>query len=63
VIVSFTSSASDVTDVLALAAAAAAGDGAEPPELDIVPLFESSEALLGAGPILEALGLTPTTNI
>ena len=53
-VVSFTSSASDVTDVLELArlATAADADGAEPPVLDLVPLFESSEALGGAGSIL-----------
>ncbi len=57
-VVSFTSSASDVTDVLELArlaAAAADADGTEPPVLDLVPLFESSEALDGAGSILGAL--------
>ena len=54
--------ASDVTDVLELARLAAArdpaaGDGAraEPPILDVVPLFESSEALDDAGAILGAL--------
>jgi phosphoenolpyruvate carboxylase len=61
-IVSFTSSAEDVTDVLELARLAveldpAPGDGppAEPPVLDVVPLFESSEALADAGEILGAL--------
>jgi phosphoenolpyruvate carboxylase len=56
-IVSFTASASDVTDVLALAghAAGADGPGGLPPILDVVPLFESSDALRGAGPILAAL--------
>jgi phosphoenolpyruvate carboxylase len=56
-VVSFTSSASDVTDVLELARHAAAEDGpaARPPVLDVVPLFESSEALDAAGPILAAL--------
>ena len=57
-VVSFTSSASDVTDVLELARLAVAaddGDGADPPILDVVPLFESSEALDGAGSILGAL--------
>ena len=56
--VSFTSSASDVTDVLELARLAAAADdadGSEPPVLDLVPLFESSDALDGAGSILGAL--------
>ena len=50
-IVSFTSSARDVTDVLDLAAEAGAGDLV----LDVVPLFESSEALSSSGVILEAL--------
>ena len=61
-IVSFTSATSDVTDVLELARLAvaldpASGDGAraEPPILDVVPLFESSEALADAGGILGAL--------
>ena len=57
-IISFTSSASDVTDVLELARLAAASDDAEAPSplvLDLVPLFESSEALAGAGAILAAL--------
>jgi len=61
-VVSFTASASDVTDVLALARLAveidpAPGDGTppEPPILDVVPLFESSEALADAGEILGAL--------
>jgi phosphoenolpyruvate carboxylase len=55
-VVSFTSAASDATDVLALARHAAAGDPhAAPPVLDVVPLFESSQALEAAGPILAAL--------
>ena len=56
-VISFTTSASDVADVLALAHHAAAEDGpaARPPVLDVVPLFESSEALAAAGPILAAL--------
>ncbi len=45
VIVSFTAEARDVTDVLALAAAAEATT-----DIDVVPLFESSDALLSAGP-------------
>ncbi len=53
VVVSFTTGSSDVTDVLALAAAAT--DGHAPPILDVVPLFESSDALATAGPILDAL--------
>ena len=58
VVVSFTASAHDVTDVLELAHRAAArdpaGDGMPVP-LDVVPLFESADALVDAGPILEAL--------
>jgi phosphoenolpyruvate carboxylase len=53
-VISFTATASDVTDVLELARAATAGEG-EPPVLDVVPLFESSEALGAAGEILGAL--------
>ncbi len=51
-IVSFTSSASDVLDVLELARRATDG---RPPVLDVVPLFETSEALTGAGAILTDL--------
>jgi phosphoenolpyruvate carboxylase len=55
-VVSFTSSASDVTDVLELARHAAADDpGNGPALIDVVPLFESSHALQAAGPILGAL--------
>ena len=57
VIVSFTASAGDVTDVLELARLAA-GDGAEP-VIDVVPLFESADALITAGPILETLLADP----
>ncbi len=56
-IVSFTSRASDVTDVLELARRATDG---RPPVLDVVPLFESSEALTGAGPILAELLAEPS---
>jgi phosphoenolpyruvate carboxylase len=53
-VISFTDSASDVTDVLSLARAALPDD--EPlPVLDLVPLFESSEALGSAGAILGTL--------
>jgi phosphoenolpyruvate carboxylase len=51
-IVSFTASAADVTNVLDLAGEA---NGEGESALDVVPLLESSEALLGAGPLLEAL--------
>ena len=55
-VISFTARPSDVTDVLDLA------DLAVPegrPVLDVVPLFESSDALHGAGPILETLLADP----
>ena len=51
-VVSFTATASDVTDVLDLAALAGVADELA---LDIVPLFESSEALTAAGATLDAL--------
>ncbi len=57
-VVSFTSAASDVTDVLTLARLAMEADdspGAVPPSLDLVPLFESSAALDAAGLILGEL--------
>jgi phosphoenolpyruvate carboxylase len=54
-VVSFTSTTTDVTDVLELARLALEGDAADPPILDVVPLFESSEALDRAGTILGAL--------
>ncbi len=50
VVVSFTATPRDVINVLDLAARA----GGEP-AIDIVPLFESSEALTAAGEILDAL--------
>jgi phosphoenolpyruvate carboxylase len=52
-VVSFTLSAADATDVLALARAAAGEE--PPPELDVVPLFESADALESAGEILDDL--------
>ncbi len=57
-IISFTSAPSDVTDVLELSRLAfdRAGDvDHAPPVLDVVPLFESSQALGDAGAILGAL--------
>jgi phosphoenolpyruvate carboxylase len=54
-VVSFTASARDVTDVLDLARIA----GEPVPTLDVVPLFESADALATAGPILEELLLLP----
>jgi phosphoenolpyruvate carboxylase len=58
VVVSFTMAPSDVTDVLALAAAAAGGEAAAGDAatgIDVVPLFESSDALATAGDILGAV--------
>ncbi len=55
VVVSFTAEPRDVTDVLALARAA----GPEPAGLDVVPLFETSDALADAGSILDALLTDP----
>ena len=54
VIVSFTAAPRDVTDVLELARLS--GSTAV---IDVVPLFESSEALTAAGPILDALLADP----
>jgi phosphoenolpyruvate carboxylase len=53
-VVSFTASPTDVTDVLRLAERATGDDG-PCPVLDVVPLFESSDALAGAGSILDDL--------
>ncbi len=58
VIVSFTSGPQDVLDVLLLAHLAVGSDGVAP-ALDVVPLFESSEALRSAGAILDALLAEP----
>ncbi len=55
VVVSFTARASDATDVLRLAEIALDATDAVPPRLDVVPLFESSDALAAAGPILDEL--------
>ncbi len=51
-IVSFTSGVADVVEVLALADVAGVG---EELAIDVVPLFESSEALTAAGEILDGL--------
>ena len=63
VVVSFTAAAHDVTDVLELARRAAGraveGPAAPVVPLDVVPLFESADALVGAGQILEALLADP----
>jgi phosphoenolpyruvate carboxylase len=56
-VVSFTASPGDITDVLELARAASGDE--PPPELDVVPLFEASDALGAAGPILDALLADP----
>jgi phosphoenolpyruvate carboxylase len=61
-VISFTTGASDATDVLDLARLAAGtggGAGAEPPELDVVPLFESADVLESAGDILDRLLADP----
>ncbi|CAN5500596.1 phosphoenolpyruvate carboxylase [soil metagenome] len=54
VVVSFTAEPRDVTDVLALARVAV-GPDALLPTLDVVPLFESTDALTGARTILSTL--------
>jgi phosphoenolpyruvate carboxylase len=55
-VLSFTSSPADATEVLQLAELAAAAEPGSPrPILDVVPLFESAEALEGAGDILDEL--------
>jgi len=67
-VISFTEGPGDVLDVLDLAALAAdpaipvvitSGLAAGAPSLDVVPLFETAEALHGAGRILEALLADP----
>ena len=59
-VVSFTSAPRDVTDVLVLAAQAGVGEGTQPLAIDVVPLFETSDALASAAPILDALFADPT---
>ncbi|MFO1539122.1 MAG: phosphoenolpyruvate carboxylase, partial [Chloroflexota bacterium] len=54
-VISFTRGPQDVLDVLALAGRA----GVPAPVLDIVPLFESADALVACGPILDALLADP----
>ena len=51
-VISFTHSAEDVIAVLDLAQQSG---GAAPPTLDVVPLFESADALASAGAIVDAL--------
>jgi phosphoenolpyruvate carboxylase len=72
-VISFTAGPADVTDVLELARLAAAPSPFGPaasapmladlpaalPSLDVVPLLESAEALVGAGTLLEALLADP----
>jgi phosphoenolpyruvate carboxylase len=67
-VISFTHSVADVTRVLDLAeiaadprmlAAETSGLAPGAPALDVVPLFESSDALLGCGELLEALLADP----
>jgi phosphoenolpyruvate carboxylase len=58
-VVSFTAAASDATDVLRLAKVAVDGSDGAGPRLDVVPLFESSDALAAAGSILDALLADP----
>ena len=53
-VISFTHGPGDVLDVLRLAGVAA-GSGARLPKLDVVPLFESADALESAGGILDRL--------
>jgi phosphoenolpyruvate carboxylase len=55
VIVSFTAEPRDVLDVFTLARAAVGSGDDALPVLDVVPLFESTDALTAAGPILDAL--------
>jgi phosphoenolpyruvate carboxylase len=53
VVISFTAAARDVTDVLALVRRAWGRPDGAPLPVDVVPLFESAEALVAAGPILD----------
>ncbi|HEX2765311.1 MAG TPA: phosphoenolpyruvate carboxylase [Candidatus Limnocylindria bacterium] len=57
-VISFTRSPADVTAVLELDALAS--PGAPPPEIDLVPLLESRDALGDAGTLLRALFDDPT---
>ena len=56
VVVSFTAAARDVTDVLELAGLGGAGPA---PAIDVVPLFESFDALVAAGSLLEEVLAIP----
>ncbi|HYN69326.1 MAG TPA: phosphoenolpyruvate carboxylase [Candidatus Eisenbacteria bacterium] len=55
VVVSFTASPADAIDVLELARLASPGAPEAVAALDVVPLFESADALTSAGQILDAL--------
>jgi phosphoenolpyruvate carboxylase len=55
VVVSFTASPADAVDVLELARAASPGAPEAVAGLDVVPLFESADALTSAGDILDGL--------
>ncbi|MBA2757291.1 MAG: phosphoenolpyruvate carboxylase, partial [Chloroflexi bacterium] len=61
VVVSFTAGPADVLDVLRLAGIAS--DDERTPVIDVVPLLESSEALVAAGPILDALLRDPVYRL
>ncbi len=71
-VISFTRQASDVLSVLALADAAAdarvpaavtSGFGPGRPEIDVVPLLESADALTGAGALLDGLLSEPVYRL
>jgi len=57
-VISFTADPGDVTRLLRLVAASAAGDGTTP-VLDVVPLFEDAATLESAGGILDAILTDP----
>jgi len=59
VVISFTASPADAIDVLELARAASPGAPEAVAALDVVPLFESADALTSAGQILDALLTEP----
>jgi phosphoenolpyruvate carboxylase len=61
-VISFTRSAADIAAVYELAALAVPADGT-PPDLDVVPLFESDEDLANSTAILDGmLGLEPVAR-
>ncbi|HEX3489879.1 MAG TPA: phosphoenolpyruvate carboxylase [Streptosporangiaceae bacterium] len=67
-VISFTTSAADIAAVyelarLAMSGAGEAGGGTVPPELDVIPLFESGEDLENSTKILDdMLGLAPVSQ-